>query len=129
VRRGRGAAGRWRVVASPSRSSGWADIGPDWWGKFSEENDCGLLGPKSGELAIKSGKWNFHEIEAVGGKIRTFLNGKLCVDLDDPAGAWRGVFAFQLQEEGPTEVRFNDIRLDVNPKIEGSVSARPFGSR
>ncbi len=127
--RGRGAAGRRRAVASPSRSSGWSDIGPGWWGKFSEENDRGLLGPKSGELAIKPGKWNFYEIEAVGGKVRTFLNGKLRVDLDDPARAGRGVFTFQLHEEGPTEVQFKDIRLDVNPKIKESVSARPLGSR
>ncbi|MBA3273429.1 MAG: hypothetical protein H0T11_06105, partial [Chthoniobacterales bacterium] len=37
-------------------------------------------------------------------------------DLDDPAGAKRGLFALQLHSGGPTEVRFKDFTLEVDPK-------------
>ncbi|MDR3634225.1 MAG: DUF1080 domain-containing protein [Isosphaeraceae bacterium] len=90
-----------------------ADVGAGWWGKLYEENGRGLLWPKSGEDAVKPGEWNRYEITAVGSKVRTSLNGKPCAELDDPSGAKRGVFAFQLHSGGPTEVRFRDIRLEV----------------
>jgi hypothetical protein len=72
-----------------------------------------LLWDRSGEAHIKPGDWNSYEVVAQGGKIRTSLNGAPCVDLDDPAGMRRGVFAFQLHSGGPTEVRFKDVRLEV----------------
>jgi hypothetical protein len=90
-----------------------ADIGPGWWGKLYEENGRALLWDKSGEDAVKPLEWNRYEINAVGGSIRTSINGMPCVDLDDPSGARRGVFAFQLHSGGATEVRFKDIRLEV----------------
>ncbi|HWE36100.1 MAG TPA: PVC-type heme-binding CxxCH protein [Isosphaeraceae bacterium] len=93
-----------------------ADIGPGWWGKLYEENGRGLLWDRSGEAHVKPGEWNTYEIVAKGPRIRTFLNGKPCVDLDDPAGARRGIFALQLHSGGPTEVRFKDIKLELDPK-------------
>ena len=36
-----------------------------------------------------------------------------CVDIDDPAGARRGIFAIQLHAGGPTEVRVKDIKLEI----------------
>jgi putative membrane-bound dehydrogenase-like protein len=88
-----------------------ADVGPGWWGKLYEENGRGLLWDH--EAKIHSGDWNTYEIIARGGKIRTSLNGAPAVDLDDPAGARRGIFAFQLHSGGATEVRFKDIHLEV----------------
>ena len=35
------------------------------------------------------------------------------VDLDDPAGARRGIFAFQLHAGGPFEVRYRKIELQL----------------
>ncbi len=93
-----------------------ADVGPGWWGKLYEENGRALLWDKSGEEFVKPGEWNAYEIVAKGGKIQTFINGRKCVDLDDPSGAKRGIFAFQLHSGGPTEVRFKDVKLEVNPK-------------
>jgi putative membrane-bound dehydrogenase-like protein len=90
-----------------------ADIGPDWWGKLYEENGRTLLWKKSGEQFLKKGDWNKYEVEAVGSHIRTWLNGQLCVDLDDPAGKRSGVFALQLHAGDPTEVRFRNIRLEI----------------
>ena len=90
-----------------------ADVGEGWWGKLYEENGRGLLWDKSGEAFVKLGEWNTYEVEAVGSKITTKINGNVSVDLDDPAGAKRGVFAFQLHEGGPTEVRYKDIKLEL----------------
>ena len=53
----------------------------------------------------------------MGPRIRTFLNGKECVDLDDPQGARRGIFALQLHAGGPMEVRFKDLKLELGPRL------------
>jgi Domain of Unknown Function (DUF1080) len=90
-----------------------ADIGVGWWGKLYEENGRTLLWDKSGEGHVKNGEWNQYEIEAIGSRIRTWINGKLCVDLDDPDGKRRGVFALQLHSGDPTEVRFRNLKLEV----------------
>jgi hypothetical protein len=90
-----------------------ADIGAGWWGKLYEEHGRAILWDKSGEAHVKVNDWNDYEIVAEGSKIKTFLNGKPCVDLDDPKGARRGIFAVQLHSGGPMEVRFKDIKLEV----------------
>jgi hypothetical protein len=90
-----------------------ADIGVGWWGKLYEENGRGILSDKSGESYLKKGDWNHYEIEAVGSHIRTWLNGQLCVDVNDPPGKSRGQFALQLHAGDPTEVRFRNLQLEV----------------
>src|SRR5262249_38072110 len=90
-----------------------ADIGAGWWGKLYEENGRGLLWKKPGDEHVRKGGWNDYEIVAVGSKVRTYLNGKRCVDLDDPKLARRGVFALQIHSGGPMEVRFKDLQLEV----------------
>jgi putative membrane-bound dehydrogenase-like protein len=92
-----------------------ADIGPGWWGKLYEEHGRELLWDKSGESHIKPGEWNTYEIIANGSRIVTKINGHVCVDLDDTQGAARGIFALQLHSGGPTEVRFKDLKLELNP--------------
>ncbi len=90
-----------------------ADIGPGWWGKLYEEHGRGLLWDKSGEGFLQPDGWNNYVIEARGSRLRTFINGHLCVDLDDPAGAARGIIALQLHSGGKTEVRFRNLKLEV----------------
>jgi Domain of Unknown Function (DUF1080) len=90
-----------------------ADIGKDWWGKLYEEHGRALLWKESGEAHVKSGEWNRYEIEAIGSRIRTWINGQPCVDLDDDTGAREGIFALQLHSGGATEVRFRNMQLDV----------------
>ncbi|WP_231749432.1 PVC-type heme-binding CxxCH protein [Tautonia plasticadhaerens] len=89
-----------------------ADMGAGWWGKLYEELGRGLLWDESGEEHIRPGEWNTYEIVARGSKIETSLNGEKCVDLDDPEGARRGIFALQLHSGGPMEVRFRNIALE-----------------
>lgn len=93
-----------------------ADAGQGWWGKLYEERGRALLWDKSGEEHVKKDDWNEYVIIAKGSKIQTFINGKLCVDLDDPKGNKRGIFAFQIHSGGAMEVRFKDLKLEVNPK-------------
>jgi putative heme-binding domain-containing protein len=95
-----------------------ADAGQGWWGKLYEENGRALLWDKSGEAFVKSNEWNTYEILAVGSKVRTAINGHLCVDLDDPKIATRGIIGLQVHSGGPTEVRFKDLQLEVDPKFE-----------
>lgn len=95
-----------------------ADVGSGWWGKLYEELGRGLLSNTSGEKYIQAEEWNTYEIVAKGDHIRTWINGKPCVDLHDPSGAKQGVFAFQLHSGGPMEVRFRNIHLTIDPKVE-----------
>lgn len=89
-----------------------ADIGPGWWGKLYEELGRGLLSNTSGESYLKPG-WNTYEIQCSGSKIRTWINGQQCVDLEDTGGARRGIFALQLHSGGATEVRFRNFEIEL----------------
>jgi putative heme-binding domain-containing protein len=90
-----------------------ADVGPGWWGKLYEEEGRALLWDKSGEEHVHKGDWNHYEIEARGHRVRTWLNGSPCVDLEDPQGALTGVTALQLHSGGATEVRFKNLKLEL----------------
>lgn len=95
-----------------------ADIGAGWWGKLYEEQGRGLLWDKSGEAFVNRDGWNTYEVLAVGSKMRTAINGHLCVDVDDAKAARQGIIAFQLHAGGPLEVRYKDLDIEVNPKFE-----------
>jgi putative heme-binding domain-containing protein len=102
------------TVDSSGDVSGYqADIGPGWWGKLYEEHGRGLLWERSGETHVQAGRWNRYEIIAEGHHLATFLNGEPCVDLEDPDGVLRGVFALQVHSGGPTEVRFRGFELEL----------------
>jgi putative heme-binding domain-containing protein len=90
-----------------------ADIGAGWWGKLYEEHGRALLWDKPGEQHVNRDGWNRYEVVAEGSRIRTSINGQPCVDLDDPAGARRGVIAFQIHSGGPMEVRFRNLKLEL----------------
>ncbi|MEO8427850.1 MAG: family 16 glycoside hydrolase, partial [Verrucomicrobiota bacterium] len=95
-----------------------ADAGSGWWGKLYEENGRAILWDKSGEAYVNRDGWNTYEVVAVGSKIRTAINGHLCVDLDDPQGARQGNIGLQMHAGGTLEVRFKDFKLELNPKLE-----------
>jgi putative membrane-bound dehydrogenase-like protein len=112
------------------------DMGKGWWGKLYEESARGLLVPPAkkdsktvaatdaydpatgkwiGEDFVKPGQWNRYEIEAIGDRIVTRLNGRTCSDITDPAIAREGLIAVQIHSGGPTEVRFRNLKLEVVP--------------
>ena len=101
-------------IAEHGEARGYqADIGPDWWGKLYDELGRGLLWDKPGAQHVRLGEWNDYKIRAEGSRIQTWINGQSCVDLDDPEGARRGIFALQLHSGGPMEVRFRNFELKV----------------
>src|SRR5205823_10611214 len=77
-----------------------ADVGAGWWGKLYEEHGRGLLWKEGGDRHVKVDDWNEYVIRAEGGKVKTWINGKPCVDLDDEKLSRRGLFAFQLHSGG-----------------------------
>ena len=90
-----------------------ADIGKGWWGKLYEESGRGLLVKEGGEKFVKEGDWNEYAVEAVGPKVKIWINGELAADTTDEQLARRGVVGLQVHSGGPTEVRFKDIKLTV----------------
>ncbi|MBX3420278.1 MAG: DUF1080 domain-containing protein [Pirellulaceae bacterium] len=104
---------RSRVLPENDVAGYQADIGAGWWGKLYEEHGRQILWKQGGEQFLKSGQWNTYEIEAIGSHVRTWLNGNLCVDLDDPAGSREGIFALQVHSGSATEVRFRNLKLEV----------------
>jgi putative heme-binding domain-containing protein len=106
---------RSEVLSSGEVKGYQADVGVGWWGKLYEENGRALLWKESGEQHVKRGDWNTYEIIARGSHIKTAINGHACVDLDDPAGARRGIIALQLHSGGATEVRYRNFHVELNP--------------
>jgi hypothetical protein len=95
-----------------------ADAGAGWWGKLYEESGRGLLVKEGGEQFLKKEDWNTYEVVAVGSKILVAINGNKVVDFDDEKGAKSGIFGLQVHSGGPTEVRWKDLKLELNPKPE-----------
>jgi putative heme-binding domain-containing protein len=92
-----------------------ADAGVGYWGTLYEESARGALTKENREKFVKKNEWNDYVIEADGSHVRTWLNGQLCVDLDDPKMSRRGVFGLQIHAGGPMEVRFKELKLEVLP--------------
>ena len=64
-----------------------ADVGAGFWGKLYHEHGRGKLDWNDNATgAVKHGQWNTYEILAVGDRIWTAINGKLCVAIEDPTG-------------------------------------------
>lgn len=96
-----------------------ADIGEGYWGKLYEELGRAWLWEKSCDQHADLNGWNEYEVLAVGSKIRTAVNGHLCVDLDDPYIARKGIIALQLHQAfGPSEIQFKDFELDEDPEFK-----------
>jgi hypothetical protein len=89
-----------------------ADIGEGWWGKLYHEHGRAQLWDKPADQHVKVGEWNEYVIEAEGHHIRTYLNGNLCVDLEDPEGELAGKIALQIHSGGPMEVRFRKLKFE-----------------
>jgi putative membrane-bound dehydrogenase-like protein len=90
-----------------------ADAGVGWWGKLYEESGRGIIWKESGEKHLKPDEWNEYTVEAVGSRVKTWINGQLCVDLDDPKISRRGVFGLQIHAGKAMEVRFRELKLEV----------------
>ena len=102
-----------------------ADIGQGWWGKLYEELGRGLLWDKPANSYVNPGDWNRYEILARGHRIKTAINGHLCVDMEDSQGATRGIIALQLHSGGPMTIQFRNFALELNPSSNQLTSRVP----
>ena len=66
---------------SPEMKGYQADIGEGWCGKLYHESGRGLLTKVNGDAAVRTDDWNTYEVLAVGHRIKTAINGKLCTDI------------------------------------------------
>ncbi|MBI5849875.1 MAG: DUF1080 domain-containing protein [Planctomycetes bacterium] len=92
-----------------------ADIGKGWWGHLYEEHGRAIL-QKAESQPARPGEWNTYEIVAVGDRVQLAINGVRTVDLVDAPGRKRGIVAPQVHSGGPTEVRFRNFRLELDPQ-------------
>lgn len=101
-----------------------ADVGHDQvignvWGNLYHEHGRGKLDWNDRAVQVlKNGDWNRYEILAVGHRIWTAINGRLCVAIEDPEGELSGKIAFQLHGGPPQTVHYRNPTLTHNPKIE-----------
>jgi hypothetical protein len=96
-----------------------ADVGAGVWGKLYHEHGRGKLDWNDNAAgAVKPGQWNKYEILAVGHRIWTAINGKLCVAIEDPKGELAGKIAFQIHAGPPQTVQYRNPILTHNPNIE-----------
>ena len=93
-----------------------ADIGAGYYGSLYEEHGRGTLRKNSGEAHVRRGEWNTYEIVAVGSRILMALNGHQVQDLTDSEGARSGILALQLHSGPPSEVRFRNLKLTLDPE-------------
>ncbi len=100
-----------------------ADVGDDQtignvWGNLYHEHGRGKLDWNDHAVnVVKKGGWNRYEILAVGHRIWTAINGKLCVAIEDPAGELSGRIAFQIHSGPPQTVHYRNPTLTHDPKI------------
>ena len=96
-----------------------ADVGRGVWGKLYHEHGRKMLWGKPGDQHVKPGEWNTYEILAVGGRIRTAINGMTCVDFEDPTPDLKGLVALQVHSgRKKLEVRFRNLQLEHRPNFE-----------
>lgn len=93
-----------------------------WTAGIYDEGRRGWLNDLKGNLAaryaFKQNEWNHVRIEAIGSRLRTWLNGVPAADLTDDMTA-KGFIALQVHGIGNREetmqVRWRNIRLRENP--------------
>lgn len=94
-----------------------------WTAGIYDEGRRGWLNTLSkndpARFAFKQGDWNHVRIEAIGSRLRTFLNGVPAADLEDDLTP-EGFIALQVHsvpdQFAGLEIRWRHIRLQENPK-------------
>ena len=77
--------------------------------------------------AFKQNEWNHYRVEAIGDRIRTWINGVPAADLKDDMTA-SGFIALQVhgigKKEGTWQVRWRNIRIQENPEPSPETKAK-----
>ncbi len=91
------------------------------WNQLAEIGGRGPLGTAAPTPATpRPADWNHLEIVASGSRLRATLNGSPLLDLDDPAGARRGIVALEYVPAPASvvpapEARFRNLGLQLVP--------------
>ncbi len=97
----------WRIGTGPGRAGALENPGAQG------------IEPRPGtDITPSTDGWTTIEILALGGRLRTAVNGKAVADLPEAAGARQGLIAFMLPPATASQVQLKDLRLDINPKPE-----------
>ena len=94
-----------------------------WTGGIYDEGRRGWLKPltenRRARYAFRQGEWNQFRIEAIGGRLRTWINGVPAADLKDDMTP-KGFIALQVHGVGgrtePMQVCWRNIRIQENPQ-------------
>lgn len=90
-------------------------------GGIYDEHGRGWLAQPEIEIASiwKPDDWNRYRVEAIGHSIKTFINDKPIIELEDD-NAVRGIIALQVHSNSnpPVHVRFRNITLEEVPLSE-----------
>ena len=85
-----------------------------WSGGVYDERGRGWLAPLKDDpaamAAFRPGEWNLYEIECIGPRVRTRVNGVACAEWHD--GIVSGMLAFQVHGGKACEVAFRAPRLE-----------------
>jgi hypothetical protein len=99
-----------------------ADLGdPSYWGCIYDESrrnkTLAQTDMKKLDKVLHRGDWNDYELRAEGRRMRTYLNGVLCVDYTEPDEKipQSGRIGLQIHGGGPAEVWFKEITIEVLP--------------
>jgi putative heme-binding domain-containing protein len=92
-------------------------LGAGGSGKVEVADGRVLAGSKAVDAAPGEGGWSTLEVLAVGGRIRTAVDGKVASDVEDAGGARQGMLALVLPPgDRDRRVVWKDLRLEVDPK-------------
>jgi len=100
-----------------TKISGWqaevAPLGNHTGGIYESYGRGWLIQPEeSKEKVLKEGEWNTMVVRVQHGKVTTWLNGEMMVELDDEKiGQSTGKIALQIHSGGGVKVRWKDIQL------------------
>ena len=97
-------AGWQAEVAPPGHNSGgiYESYGRGWLIKPDPEKD----------KVLKMGEWNTMKIKAVGGKVTTWINGQMMIEIDDEKiGEAEGAIALQIHSGGGIKVLWRNISI------------------
>jgi hypothetical protein len=110
-------------VPNDTEMSGYqADLGdPSWWGCIYDESRRNKVLAQTDmaklNKVLRRSDWSKYEIRAEGRRMRTYINGVLCVDYTekDEKIPQEGRFGLQIHAGGPAEVWFKEITIEELP--------------
>lgn len=114
-----------RVEGSHEMKGYQVDAGPGWWGKLYDESRRNKViaepqDPKTLAAAVTPDDWNEYRIEAIGPRIRSWINGVAALDYVEPDAAipLDGRIGIQVHGGGKALVEVKDITIRALPRAK-----------